>query len=166
VGTAVGVGTGLLLLGAVEDPDANDTPYGVHDPESEAATTITMIGIACIVAGGPVGAVELGGIERHKRPAYIGAGMGEVMIGVLGYVLAQSAHDSDEVTLVGAGAGVALGAAGGAVLGARSAGTGSNGMVRYEEGAWSASVPDVQMRPRLASARPPALDVTILSMQW
>lgn len=167
VGTAVGVGTGLLLVGAAKESGAgDDPPYDAADPESEAASTITMIGIACIVAGGPVGAVELGGIEQHKRPAYVGAGMGEVLIGVLGYVLGQSVHDSAGARLAGAGAGVALGAAGGAVLGARSAEPASSGMVRYEDGAWTASIPDVQMRPRLASSRPPALDVTMLSLRW
>jgi hypothetical protein len=166
VGTAVGVGSGLLLLGAVEGGESNGSQYDDDDPEAEAARTITMIGIACIVAGGPVGAVALGGIERNRRAAYVGAGIGEVMIGVLGYVLAQGMHARLGVKLAGAGVGVAVGAAGGAILGARSADPASSGMLRYEDGAWTAAIPDIRMRPHLASARPPALNVTMLSLRW
>lgn len=156
-----------MLVEAAEDRESEGDSYDeVGDAESGTAGTLAMIGIVCVVAGGPVGAVELGGIERHRRDAYVGAVLGELVVGTLGYVLAREIHDSGGAKLAGVGTGVALGAAGGAVLLARSAEPEAPGVFRYEEGRWSVSIPDVRVRPRLTSPRPPALDVTMLSLRW
>jgi len=112
----VGGGVGYLLLRAGADLDPERDAGLGEDPESEAAAALMGAGLVAIVMGGPVGAVEIGGIDRRRRDAYVTAGFGEAITGILGLALAGQIHDSSTVRLVGLGSGMVLGSAGGASL--------------------------------------------------
>jgi len=164
LGVPVGMGAGLLLLRASAEADAGGDRYDRReDPEAEAAAAIGLIGVAAIVAGGPVGAVEVGGIEHRRRDAYVAAGFGELIVGALGTVLAGELHDSRTARAVGLGTGMMLGSAGGAYLVATQ--PRSEGMFDYEAGHWQLGPPQVQVRPHLGTDRRPSVTVTLVSAE-
>jgi hypothetical protein len=164
LGTSVGVGAGLLLLRASAEVGPGDDRYDRReDPESEAAATMALIGVAAIVAGGPLGAVEIGGIEHRRRDAYAAAGFGEVLFGILGVALARTLYDGQTDQLVGLGGGVVLGSAGGAYLVASQ--PRSEGMFNYQKGEWQIGRPNVQVRPHLTTDRAPSVNISLVSVQ-
>jgi hypothetical protein len=124
-----------------------------------------MVGLACIVAGAPVGAVEMGRIERRRTDAYVGAAVGQFVFGVLGYVAANRLDGSPSARLVGLGTGVAVGSASGAVLVA-SQQKNTRGLFQQNEGRWTVTPPTVRLHPNLSTRRSPSVRVTLLSMQW
>lgn len=163
IGVGAGVGIGLLLLkGAAEGSPDEEVDNRRERQASDAAATMTLIGVAAMAAGGPIGAVRGAGIERNRRAAYIGAGFGELVGGLLGYALAGQLHDSTPSRLVGLGAGMAAGSAAGAVWVASAQG-GKKGLLRYRKGRWRVSTPDVRVRPGLATGRKPSVGVTVVS---
>lgn len=167
LGAGVGTGLGLLLLrGASAVETENRGPYSNQEsPEEKVAGAAVLIGIASIVAGGPLGAVHLGDIERRRTDAYVGAAVGEFVFGVLGYVAANRIRNTNSARLMGLGTGVAVGSAAGAVLVA-SQERKQKGALRWNEGTWSVGTPDLRVRSPLSSNRSPAVDVTLLSVRW
>jgi hypothetical protein len=161
IGATAGAGVGLLLVkaGSEADPDGDPNP-GVQ-PESEAAATIIAAGLAAFVVGGPIGAVEIGGIEERRRDAYVMAGFGELMVGALGIALAGQLHDSPTARLAGLGTGMVLGAAGGAYLVASK--EEQDGLFSYRKGQWRTSVPDMRILLHSTIARSPSVGVTVVS---
>lgn len=166
LGIGIGTGTGLLLLTASTsvDPETESSP-DVDQEAGEAASMLALLGVAAIVAGGPFGAVEMSGIERRRRGAYIGAGIGEFVFGVLGYVIANQLHRSISARLAGVGAGMALGSATGAVFGALHQRS-QRGLLRHAEGEWSVASPTVQLRLHRSTRHPPSVGVTLMSVRW
>ena len=166
LGIGIGTGTGLLLLtaSASVDPETESSP-DVDQEAGEAASMLALLGVAAIVAGGPFGAVEMSGIERRRRGAYIGAGIGEFVFGVLGYVIANQLHRSISARLAGVGAGMALGSATGAVFGALHQRS-QRGLLRHAEGEWSVASPTVQLRLHRSTRHPPSVGVTLMSVRW
>jgi len=163
VGTGIGTGVSLLLMKAGAEADPNGDRYDRRsDPESEAAATLVLAGFAAILAGGPVGAVEGGDIER-RRDAYVAAGVGEFVVGVAGYALATRLHGSTPSRLIGLGVGAALGAAGGAYWVASQ--EKREGLLSYQE-EWQITPPDVRVRPNLAKDRSPSVNVALVSVQF
>jgi hypothetical protein len=166
VGVGAGVGVGLLLLKAVDEASPEENTRWHDEEASDAAATMTLIGVAAMAAGGPIGAVKGAGIERGRRDAYVGAGVGELVGGLLGLALAGQLHDSTPSRLIGLGAGMAAGSATGALWVAAAQKETDNGLFSYEKGRWEMSVPDVQVRPRLTTPRSPSVGVTVLSAQF
>ncbi len=123
---------------------------------------MVMIGVGAIIAGGPIGAVEVGGIER-RRDAYAAAGIGEFVLGAVGFVLADRLHDSLSSRLIGLGAGVTMGAAAGAYWVASQ--PEPEGLFSYRDGRWQVAPPDVQVDPNLATDRSPSVRVSLMSVQ-
>lgn len=165
LGVSAGMGTGLLLLKASAEIDPNGDRYDRgENPESEAAVAVGVIGLAAIVAGGPIGAVEIGGIAHRRRDAYASAGFGEAIVGMLGIALADQLHDSSTARLVGLSTGMVLGSAGGAYLVA-SREKKSNGLFSYRDGDWQVAPPNVRVRPHLMSSRTPSVGVALVSVE-
>jgi hypothetical protein len=163
IGVTVGGGIGYALLKAGAEADPNeDTDLG-EDPESEAATAIMGAGLVVVVMGGPIGAVDLGGIEHRRRDAYVMAGFGEAIAGMLGLALAGQLHDSRTSRLAGLGMGMALGAAGGAYLVASQ--ERQDGLFSYQEGNWQLAPPDVHVRPNLTTDRSPSVGIALVSVE-
>lgn len=163
LGVMAGGGIGNLLLKAGAEVDPNRDADPGTGPESEAARAIMGIGLAAVVMGGPVGAVELGGIEHRRRDAYVAAGFGEAIVGILGLVLAGQIHDSSAARLVGLGSGMVLGTAGGAFLVASQ--KRQDGLFSYQEGDWQIAPPDVRVRPNLTTDRSPSVGVALVSVE-
>jgi len=165
IGVGAGVGIGLLLLkGAAEGSPDEEADNWREQQASDAAGMMTLIGVAAMAAGGPIGAVKGGGIERNRRDAYVGAGVGEFVGGILGLVLAGQIHDSTPSRLIGLGMGMAVGAAAGAVWVASAQKTQrEDGLFSYQKGRWQLSAPDVQVRPHLTTNRLPSVGVTVIS---
>lgn len=124
---------------------------------------MALIGVAAMAAGGPIGAVRGGGIERNRRSAYVGAGAGELVVGLLGYALAGQVDDGTPSRLVGMGAGMAVGAAVGAVWSASAQEKGDDGLLSYRNGHWRIAKPDVRIQPHLTTDRSSSVGVTLLS---
>lgn len=164
VGAGVGTGVGLLLIkGAAEATPDDESDRRAENPASDAAATMGLIGVAAIVAGGPVGAVEIGGIER-RRDAYVAGGIGEFVFGVAGLVLAGHLHDSTPARLIGLGTGVAVGAAGGAYWVASR--PEPEGLFSYQDGRWQVGPPEVRVQPHFTTNRAPSVGVSLVSVQW
>jgi hypothetical protein len=164
IGGTVGGGIGYLLLKAGAEADPNDDRDLGEDPESEAATAIMGVGLVAVVMGGPIGAVEIGGIEHRRRDAYVAAGFGEAVAGMLGLALAGQIHDSSTARLVGLGSGMVLGAAGGAYLVAVQ--ETQDGFLSYQDRRWQVAPPDVQVRPNLMTDRSPSVGVALVSAEF
>jgi hypothetical protein len=165
VGTGVGTGVGLLLMkAAAEAVPSDESSRSRNSPEQDAAATLTLIGVAAIVAGGPIGAVEVGGIEQRRRDAYVGAGVGEVLFGAMGYLLARSLSDATVARVCGLGIGVAAGAGGGAYLMASRAER--DGLFNYKDGRWQMASPEVRVRPSLTTDRQPSVGVTLVAARF
>lgn len=165
IGMVVGGGLGVLLIRQSSQVDHSDQ-WGRprRDPEAEAARVMGMVGLACVVAGAPIGAVELGGIERRRRDAYVAAAVGEFVGGVLGYLLADRMHGSTSSQLVGLGAGVTLGAASGAAF--IPSKKNQTGLFDYRSGTWNVSRPTAHARLPLSQVGSPAVGMTLVSMQF
>lgn len=167
LGAAVGAGVGgLLLKGAAmaeSDTDREDRING-NVGEPDPATIAAMIGIACVLGGAPFGAVRMGRIEQDRTGAYVLAGVGEFVVGALGYALAHRLHRSTPSRLVGVGSGVVVGAAGGVMI-AASQREQSIALVGYESGEWNVSPPDVRMRSNLGAPQSPTMTVSLLSLR-
>ncbi|PQJ34089.1 hypothetical protein BSZ35_05250 [Salinibacter sp. 10B] len=165
-GVGIGTGTGLLLLAASAsvDPETESSP-DVDQEAGEAASVLALLGVAAILSGGPFGAVEMSGIDRNRRDAYIGAGIGEFVFGVIGYVIANQLHRGTSARLAGVGTGVVLGSATGAFFGALHQRS-QRGLLRRAEGEWSVASPTVQLRLHRSTRHPPSVGVTLMSVRW
>ena len=108
-----------------------------------------MIGAGAIVAGGPLGAVEIGGVERRRRDAY---------------VMATELNGSLETRLTALGTGMALGAALSTALVARR--PADRGLVRYGSGRWNLGAPTVRVRPRGGAGRSSSVEVTLMTAHF
>ena len=163
VGVAAGTGLGLLLWRAAAAEgfghDEYDRP-GDDDPST--ADILFGAGLLAIAAGGPIGAVEGGGIEKRRTDAYVVATIGEVVLGGLGYGLVRQLGGGSAGRLAGLGAGAALGAAAGTAL---VASQGPRGAVAYRNGSWHVAPPEVRVRPALASDRSPSVRVMLVSVR-
>lgn len=163
VGVAAGTGLGLLLWRAAAAEgfghDEYDRP-GDDDPTT--ADILFGAGLLAIAAGGPIGAVEGGGIKERRADAYVVATIGEVVLGGLGYGLVRQLDGGTAGQLAGLGAGAALGAAAGTAL---VASQGPRGAVAYRDGSWRVAPPEVHVRPALASDRSPSIRVTLVSVR-
>jgi hypothetical protein len=139
----------------------------VYDDPSrpDPAAGIALIGVAAIVGGAPFGAVRMGRIKDGRTGAYVLAGVGEFVVGALGYALANRIHESASSRLAGLGTGVVVGAAGGALV-APTQEEQSTGLVGYEAGEWSVSPPDVRVRPNVGRHRSLSATVSLLSLRW
>jgi hypothetical protein len=165
-GTSVGVGLGLLVVWSGDEAGRGDYSAGsvwADNPEVVASRAEVIAGLAAIAAGGPIGAVEIGGIDRRRGDAYVTAGFGEFVLGVAGLALADRLHDSTTSRLVGLGTGVAVGAAGGAYWVASQ--STSDGLFRYQDGRWQVGTPAVRVRPHLTTDRAPSVGVALVSAQ-
>lgn len=167
LGAGLGTGLGLLLLHEASRIDSEDDwrDSRRESPEERVAGMAAMIGIASIVAGGPIGAVEGGRIERRKNDAYVGAAVGEFVFGVLGYVVANRLDENTFSRLVGLGTGAALGSATGAILVA-SQQKNKRGLFQKNEGHWTMAPPMVRLHPNLSTRHPPSVRVTLMSLRW
>jgi len=160
----VGLGAALLRWAAVMDREQEDRVY--DDPSrADPAAGIALLGAAVIVGGAPFGAVRMGRIENGRTGAYVLAGVGEFVVGALGYALANRLHESPSSRLVGLGTGVVVGAAGGALV-APTQEEQSTGLVGYEAGEWRVSPPDVRVHPNVEGRQPPSATVALLSLRW
>ena len=163
VGVAAGTGLGLLLWRAAAAEgfghDEYDRP-GDDDPST--ADILFGAGLLAIAAGGPIGAVEGGGIEKRRTDAYVVATIGEVVLGGLGYGLIRQLDGGTAGRLAGLGVGAALGAAAGTAL---VASQGLRGAVAYRNGSWHVAPPEVRVRPALASDRSPSIRVRLVSVR-
>lgn len=165
VGATVGTGMGVLLLkGSAELYRGTDRNRQRSTLESEVATAMGLIGVACILAGAPIGAVELGGIDQRRRAAYEGAGVGELVGGIVGYALARGLQGATTLRFVGVGAGVVFGTAGGALLRFRQ--KKQEGAFSWRMGDWHVSLPSVRVQLPVASDRSAAVSVTVMSFQF
>lgn len=164
IGAAIGTGTGLVLLETASNAEPSTSRHDRrNNPEEDAAGAAFMVGLACIVAGGPVGAVEMGRMKRYRRDAYVGGVVGEFVGGVLGYVLVNHFGGNRRGKLVGMGMGVILGSATGAVLIAEQ--NVNTGLVHYDSERWHISTPRVQAHLPVHSASSSAVGITLMSVQ-
>jgi hypothetical protein len=108
LGSTAGVGVGAMV-GAFVFTIAGELDFGDrrsgrrNPPGAEAAGALFVIGAGAIVAGGPLGAVEIGGVERRRRDAYVMATVGEVLVGGAGYGAATGLNGSLETRLTALG---------------------------------------------------------------
>lgn len=166
IGVGAGVGIGLLLVkGAAEGSPEGEPDNWQERQASDTAAMMTLIGVAAMAAGGPFGAVRGAGIERNRRDVYVGAGAGELVVGLLGYALARRLHDSTPSRLIGLGTGMAVGSTAGAVWVALAQAE-DDGLFSYQNGRWQVSTPDVQVRPHLTTNRSPSMGVTVLTARF
>ncbi|GEM_PF-5619283 len=164
IGVAAGTGLGLLLWRAAAGEGLGDDRYGRpwHD-EPDAASALFGLGLLAIVAGGPIGAVEGGGIEERRTDAYVVATIGEVVLGGLGYGLVHELNGGTAGQLTGLGVGAALGSTVGTAL---VASQGTQSAVAYRNGTWQVAPPDIRVRPPVGPNGSPSVDVPLLSMRW
>lgn len=163
VGAAVGAGIGLLLIqGAKAEGRDDHHDHRWSNTETDAAAVLSAAGLCALVAGGPIGAVEGAGIEDRRRDAYVVAGVGELVLGLLGYSLAGGLGEGTGVRLFGLATGAVFGSAAGASLLASKV---DRGAVRYGDGTWEVALPEVEVRPRLGMDGSPAVNVTLMSVQ-
>ena len=139
IGAAVGGLLGAALITAAE-PNENDL-FEDDEPDPRG------LGLLFIGGGAPVGAVLYTDIPRDHTGAYVMAVLGEVVLGGLGLALGTAiGGPSEDGQWIGAaavgGAGIILGAAGGAVLAAPN---GSDGALNYEDGSWHVQSPSVRV---------------------
>ena len=163
VGVVAGTGVGLLLWRAAAEEGLGDDQYDrPWRDEPDAASVLFGVGLLAIAAGGPIGAVEGGGIEERRTDAYVVATIGEVVLGGLGYGVVRQLGGETAGQLAGLGVGAALGAAAGTALVASQE---TRGAVAYRNGSWHVAPPDVRIRPALAPDRPPSIRVTVVSVR-
>jgi len=161
----VGATVGAFVFTIAGELDFGDRRSGRRNPPgAEAAGALFVIGAGAIAAGGPLGAVEIGGAERRRRDAYVMATVGEVLVGGAGYGVATGLNGSLETRLTALGAGMALGAALGAALVARR--PADRGLVRYGSGRWTLGAPTVRVRPRGGAGRSSSVEVTLMTAHF
>lgn len=163
VGVAAGTGLGLLLWRAAADEGfGNDGDDPAWQDRSDADGVLFGMGLLAIATGGPIGSVVGARLDERRRDAYVLSGVGEVVLGGLGYGLVHQLEGNATGRLAGLGVGAALGAALGTVL---VASQGSRGAVAYQNGSWRAAPPEVRVQPALFSDRSPSLRVTLVSVR-
>lgn len=163
VGVAVGTGLGLLLWrAAAAEGFGKDWDDPAWRNRSDTGDVLFGMGLVAIAAGGPVGAVAGAGLEKRRRDAYVVGGVGEVVLGGLGYGLVRQLDGNASARLVGLGVGAALGAAVGTALVASQA---PRGAVAYQNGSWTVAPPEVHVWPALTADRSPSIRVTLVSVR-
>jgi len=161
---SVGAGIGLMMLQAFAEMDRRSDFYGRPDsPREDAETALLLASATAIIAGGPVGAVDIGGVEVRRSDAYRSAVLGEILLGFAAYGLLRGVSDNQSVHGVGLGVGAVIGAASGAYLVTRQ--SRSSGLMTFRSGTWDLALPDLQVDPNLGADRAPEVGISLVSVR-
>lgn len=169
IGTVIGGPLGVLLLRAASDDKAWEDRGDATSDECCGLQRVGMylVGAAAVAGGGPYGAARR--LDRGGASFYAASVSGELMLGGIGYLIGHTIGIDDRRVIGGLALGVPLGilgAAGGAVLEARSmAATGRSGGLRFQGNEWQVGLPDIHVRPNVGRDRAPTVRVTLLSAQ-
>jgi hypothetical protein len=156
IGVAIGGLLGTALIAGANGEDRPGSTVGRYGDDDGDRLALGATGLLFIVAGGPVGAVRNADIRRGRFQTYAVSVLGELLVGGAAAALGAAIGRGETGQAVGAivfGApGAALGAAGGAVIGAPSR-TRSAVHLDASTGSWTIQVPTVHVAPHPGPAK-------------
>lgn len=163
-GVALGSALGLLLLSGAKEANIEEDRYpDWYRSEPDAGESLFAASLIAFAAGGPIGAVEGAGIDRRKMDGYIVAGVGEFVVGGMGFGIGRLIHDSPTSRLAGLALGVTVGAAAGALLVASKE---RRSAITYRSGFWHVSSPAIRVTPGFVPGASPRVSVDLVAVRW
>jgi len=158
-----------MLKGATGEDSFCNEDGNAYDQDGSPECGLARLGLGALgvlfaVGGGPFGAVKRAGL-RQGASSYVPSAFGQILLGGLGYALGSSLGGDEGRVVRGLAVGAplaAIGAAGGALLGAPG-GTLGRGVLQWREGEWRLGLPDARVRLGAMGDRP-VVNVSLLSV--